>query len=164
MSTIAGTSWRVPFSQALIHCRANGRAARRGSTPGSRATSSTVVVALDLVGMRSRETPAARPACSQDVAAVPLQELPQLVDAPLGAVQHLLCDGRALMRPAGSPRRSFSISGSGMQRLALHVAGRETIHCIGNRAPSTANSRLIGDRREVGRLLRVAAEQDRVAG
>ena len=68
-----------------------------------------------------------------------------------------------VIRPAGSPRYSRSSSGSGMQRLAEHVAGGEAVHGVGDR-DQRERGRPVGDRGEVGRLLRVGAEQDRVAG
>ena len=47
------------------------------------------------------------------------------------------------------------------QRLALHVAGRETIHRVGHRDQGE-RADLVADRRQIGGFLRIAPEQDGV--
>ncbi len=87
----------------------------------------------------------------------------QLEEPALGAEQHFLGDGRGGDAALGIADEFFEQLGLGQQRFAEHVARREPVHCIGNRNERQRRN-LVCDRGEVGGLLRVASEQDGVAG
>ena len=67
------------------------------------------------------------------------------------------------MRPDGVAEELAQECGLRHNRLAHHVAGGEAVHRIGD-GDQRHRADLVGDGGEVGRLLRVGAEQDRVAG
>ena len=93
----------------------------------------------------------------------PHQILAKLEGAALGAEQHVLRHRRAL-DPARRIAKEFAQElGLGHARFRQHVAGGEAVHGVGDR-DQRQRAEAIGDRGEVGRLLRIAAEQYGVAG
>ena len=89
--------------------------------------------------------------------------LSQLKYAALRAEQHLLGDRRTF-DPAGRIAEEFTQElRFGHQGLGQHVAGGEAVHGVGDR-DQRQGAEPVGDRGEIRGFLRVAAEQDRVAG
>ena len=163
-STSAGTRWRVPFSWALIHCRRHWPCSSSGIHASCALDQRAFVVVFDGVGRFGEEglelERIARrevvPRAARDIAAAG-------TDATLVAEQHFLRHRRTL-DPAGRIAEELA------QELRLrhhgfghHVAGGEAVHGVGDR-DQRQGAELVGDRREIGGFLRVAAEQDRVAG
>ncbi len=94
---------------------------------------------------------------------VTLQVGPELEDAPLGAEQDLLGHRRRLDSPrrvTQKPLEQFRLRQPG---LALHVAGGKAVHGVGD-GDQGEGAHLVADGGQIGRFLRVAAEQHRVPG
>ena len=87
----------------------------------------------------------------------------QLEDASLGAEEQILGHGRARDAAGRVAEVGAQQLRLGQGHLAHHVAGGEAVHGVGDRN-ERQGGRAVGDRREVGSLLRVGAEQDGVAG
>ena len=98
----------------------------------------------------------------QNIVAVPVQVLAQLIDAALGPVKDLLCDRRTFDAARRVTEECLQQLGFWQQDRALHVAGRETIHRVGDRH-HRQGTHPVRDRGEVRGFLRVAAEQNGVA-
>ena len=98
-----------------------------------------------------------------EIMGAPGQVLAQLERAALGAEQHVLGDGRALDAAGGIAEVLAQQLGLRHVRFGHHVAGGEAVHRVGD-GDQRQRAEPIGDRREVGGFLRVAAEQDGVAG
>ena len=87
----------------------------------------------------------------------------QLRDAPLGAEQDFLGDRRAGDAAGGVAEVFAQQRGLGQERLAHHVARGEAVHGVGD-GDEAERRGAVRDGREIGRLLRVGAEEHRVAG
>ena len=123
----------------------------------------TVVVRLDLVGVRREEGPQVGDVALGDVAGVAGEEAAELEEAALGAEEHLLRDGGAGDPPGRVAEVLAQQLGLGEQRLAEHVARGEAVHRVGDR-DQRERRRAVRDGREVRGLLRVGPEEDRVPG
>jgi hypothetical protein len=86
----------------------------------------------------------------------------ELEDAALGAKEHLLRHRRTFDAAGRVAEELAQQCGFRHQRLAHHVACGEAIHRIGDR-DQRGGADLVGYGGEVGRLLRVGAEENRVA-
>ncbi len=122
-----------------------------------------LLVGLDLVGVLGQPGAQLGEPAGVEVGGPAVEVLLELVDAPLGAEQHVLRDGRGLDPPGGVAEVVAEQLGLGQQRLAQHVARGEAVHGVGDRDQRERRGP-VGDRGEVGRLLGVGAEQDGVAG
>ena len=91
------------------------------------------------------------------------QILAELEGAAFGPEQHGLRHGRALDPARRIAEELAQEFGLGHPRFGKHVAGGEAVHRVGDR-DQRQGADAIGDRREVGRFLRIAAEEDGVAG
>ena len=121
------------------------------------------VVLLDLFAVGGEEFLQRGEVGRRDVAIAPHQVLRQLKYAPLGTKQNFLCQSRRL-DTSGRVAEVFAQQlGFGHARLAHHVAGGKTVHRIGDRDQRERRD-AVGNRRQVGRFLRVRAEEDGVAG
>ena len=98
-----------------------------------------------------------------EVGGVPVEVGLQLEEPALGAEEQFLGHGRAGDASGGVAEVIAQEFGLGQQGFAHHVAGGEAVHGVGDR-DQRQGGRAVGDRREVGGLLRVGAEQDCVAG
>ncbi len=90
-----------------------------------------------------------------------LQVLPELKATALGAEKDLLRDRRRFdpaFRISQKPLQQLRLRHQG---LALHVAGGEAVHRIGD-GDKGEGAHSVGDGREVRCFLRAAAEQHRV--
>ena len=87
----------------------------------------------------------------------------ELIDAALGAEQHLLRDRRGLDPALGIADELAQQLRLRHRGFAQHVARGEAVHAVGDR-DQRLRADLVRDRRQVRRFLRIAAEQNRVAG
>ena len=96
-----------------------------------------------------------------DVGGMAREEAVQLEHAALGTEQDFLRERRRLDAPGRVPQIFAQKLRFRQERLAHHVAGGEAVHRIGHRNQRQGR-RAVGNRREIGRFLRIGAEQDGV--
>ena len=97
-----------------------------------------------------------------EVVAVAVEVGVELHHAALGAKEDILGNGRALDASGRVAEVLAQQLGLGHQGFAEHVAGRETVHGVGHRDQAQRGG-AVGDGGQIRGLLRVGAEQDRVA-
>ena len=153
----------MPFSHELTHWRRHGPCSSSGTQARVASTSAPSLSFSTSSALAARKARRSATSLLGDVAAVPGEEAAELEDPALGAEEHLLGDGRA-GDPAGGVAEVLAQQlGLGQERLAEHVARGEAVHRVGDR-DERQGGRAVGDRREVGRLLRVGPEEHGVAG
>lgn len=135
-----------------------------GRKPGERLLDEFAgVVGLDAVGEGVQLGAERGHVVAGDGVAVPVEVAVELEDAALGAEEEILGDGGALDPARGVAEVLGEQFGLGHERLAHHVACREAVHGVGH-GDEAQRGRAVGDGCQVGGLLRVGTEQDRVAG
>ncbi len=120
------------------------------------------VVALDRIGRLFEEALEVLQAGGVELGALTLKIPVELIDAALGAEQHLLRDRRGLDPALGIADELAQQLRLRHRGFAQHVARREAVHAVGDR-DQRQHADLVGDGRKVGRFLRIAAEHNRVA-
>ena len=99
----------------------------------------------------------------QDIRFAALEVRLELINATLGAKQYLLGDRRCLDSARRIPDELAQKLRLRHPGLALHVAGSEPVHGIGD-GDQGEGAHLVSDSGQIGGLLRIAAEQHRIAG
>ena len=123
----------------------------------------TGVIGLHLIGVLGEPAADVVELGEPELGGVPGDPAVQLPDASLGAVHHLLSDGRAVDASGRIAQVLAQQFGFGEVGLGHHVAGGEAVHGVGDRDQRQRRG-AVADRGQVCGLLRIGPEEDGVAG